>query len=158
MISEKVDYCTSSKRVARSEPPTRVILLSIKNEPAEPILPLTTTIKDSPWRMLAESDDDDLSEQASSFMGPGPWTFHRDLQLPSTCRMLHFTNKNKRSSIIVSHTLKCVMRVERGDDNAVDEKTGKRKLFDIVVQSPVHLLSVRLDLHYGLGDYSRTIL
>lgn len=34
------------------------------------------------------------------------------------------------------------MRVERGDDNALDIKTGKRKLFDIVVQTPVHILSV----------------
>jgi hypothetical protein len=42
----------------------------------------------------------------------------------------------------VTHLLKCVMRVERGDDVAIDPKTGKRKLFDIVVQMPVHILSV----------------
>ena len=38
--------------------------------------------------------------------------------------------------------MKIVMRVERGDDTFVDLKTGKRKQFDIVVQTPVHILSV----------------
>ena len=55
---------------------------------------------------------------------------------------LRFTNKNRRSNIEVSHLLKVVMRVQRGDDEHVDPKTGKRKLFDIVVQTPVIILSV----------------
>ena len=38
--------------------------------------------------------------------------------------------------------LKIIFRVERGDDEALDPTTGKRKLFDIVVQTPVHILSV----------------
>ncbi|OBZ69941.1 hypothetical protein A0H81_10403 [Grifola frondosa] len=37
--------------------------------------------------------------------------------------------------------LKIIFRVERGDDYALDPHTGKRKLFDIVVQTPVHILS-----------------
>ena len=62
--------------------------------------------------------------------------------MPRSCAQLHFTAKNKRSSISVGHALKIVFRVERGDDQFVDAKTGKRKLFDIVVQTPVHVLSV----------------
>jgi hypothetical protein len=35
------------------------------------------------------------------------------------------------------------MRLSRGDDAGVDPKTGKNKLFEIVVRTPVHILSVR---------------
>jgi hypothetical protein len=35
------------------------------------------------------------------------------------------------------------MRLARGDDTGVDPKTGKHKLFEIVVRTPVHILSVR---------------
>ena len=85
--------------------------------------------------------DLELSEAASTLMGPGPWTFHKDLQLPRSCDQMHFTNRNRRSNIVVTHNLKVVMRVERGDDLYID-KHGKRKMFDIVVQTPMLLLSV----------------
>ena len=74
-------------------------------------------------------------------MGPGPWTFRKELQLPKTG--LHPTNKNKRSNIPISHTLKVIFRVQRGDDMEIDGASGKRKMFDIVVQTPIHILSVR---------------
>lgn len=35
------------------------------------------------------------------------------------------------------------MRLARGDETGVDPKTGKNKLFEIVVRTPVHVLSVR---------------
>ena len=35
------------------------------------------------------------------------------------------------------------MRIARGDDTGVDPKTGKNKLFEIIVRTPVHILSVR---------------
>jgi hypothetical protein len=125
----------------------RIQLLSIKydDKVRQPILPLESNdvdaLKKSPLVALTLPGDD-LSQLASEWMGPGPWTFHQDLQLPASCSVLHFTNKNKRSYMSVTHLLKCVMRVERGDDVAIDPKTGKRKLFDIVVQMPVHILSV----------------
>ena len=46
--------------------------------------------------------------------------------------------------MVVQHTLKIVMRVERGDAQAIDPRTGKQKLFEIVVQTPVYILSVRI--------------
>lgn len=137
------------KRIARSDPITRIQLLSLKTEGknATPILPLDSddvdAFKDSPLYTV-RGPDDDPSEMASSLMGPGPWTFHQDLALPNSCSALRFTNKNRRSNISITHLLKCVIRVERGDDEAMDIKTGKRKLFDIVVQTPVQILSVRI--------------
>ncbi|KAJ7821129.1 hypothetical protein B0H14DRAFT_3471811 [Mycena olivaceomarginata] len=148
LLEEKVEYHSQTKRAARTDPIMRIQLLSIKydDKVRQPILPLESNdvdaLKKSPLVALTLPGDD-LSQLASEWMGPGPWTFHQDLQLPASCSVLHFTNKNKRSYMSVTHLLKCVMRVERGDDVAIDPKTGKRKLFDIVVQMPVHILSCR---------------
>ena len=138
------------KRISRTEPVTRTVLLSVK-EGDNPILPLQSddvdAFRNSPLYNLATSEDD-VSEMASNLMGPGPWTFHQDLHLPHSCQHIHFTNANKRSNITIAHTLKWIIRVERGDDLHINPKTGKRKLFDIVVQTPVHILSVS---HCSLG-------
>ncbi|KAF8161303.1 hypothetical protein B0H34DRAFT_796110 [Crassisporium funariophilum] len=147
-VEERVDYYTNMRRIARSDPITRFTLLSIKGEckGADPILPLDSedpeALRNSPLFALI-SPTADLSETASTLMGPGPWTFHQDLKLPGSCDTMKFTNRNRRSNITVTHVLKLVMRVERGDDLHVDGKTGKRKLFDIVVQTPVLILSCR---------------
>ncbi|KAF8622692.1 hypothetical protein AX15_006791 [Amanita polypyramis BW_CC] len=146
-IEERVDYYTRMKRISRTEPISRVVLLSVKSETKgdDPILPLESddvdAFRNSPLYNLATSEDD-ISEMASNLMGPGPWTFHQDLHLPHSCQHMHFTNMNKRSNITITHILKWIIRVERGDDLHINPKTGKRKLFDIVVQTPVHILSV----------------
>jgi len=149
MIVERVDYYTNMRRIARSDPLTKFTLLSIRKEgkDASHILPLDSDDPDafrhSPLYQVL-GPDDDVSSLASSLMGPGPWTFHKDLKLPSNCQTMKFTNRNKRANILVTHTLKLVMRVERGDDLYIDPKTGKRKMFDIVVQTPILILSVSL--------------
>ena len=79
-------------------------------------------------------------------MGSGPWTFPMALTLPSSWGVLHFSNKNKRAPIEITHTLKVTIRAQRGDDEHIDPETGKRKQFDIVMRMPVHILSVRLFL------------
>ena len=135
------------RRVCRTDPVMRFHLLSIRNEGknAAPILPLESNDPDallkSPLLPLIDPEADP-SEIASQLMGPGPWSFHKELQLPDSCDKMRFTNKNRSANVTVSHTLKVIIRVERGDDLHVD-KNGKRKLFDIVVQTPVHILSVR---------------
>jgi hypothetical protein len=151
LLEERVEYHTMMKRVARSDPATRLLLLSLKNEGPGHILPLESDDQEafskSPFHMVSPpSSTMSESELAASFMGPGPWSFHCDLELNMSCQDLHFSNRNKKSNITVSHALKIVMRVERGDDVLVDPKTGKRKMFDIVVQAPVHILSVRSPL------------
>ncbi|KAJ7270032.1 hypothetical protein B0H12DRAFT_1094114, partial [Mycena haematopus] len=148
LLEEKIEYHSQMKYVARSDPVVRIPLLLVKYDDKlrEPILPLESddvdALRNSPLLALT-APEDDLSQLAAEWMGPGPWTFHQELQLPPSCAMLHFTNKNKRSNMSVTHLIKCVIRVERGDDVAIDPKTGKRKLFDIVVQTPVHILSCR---------------
>ena len=134
------------RRIARTDPVVRFNLLSIKGDDYHtPILPLPTdnpeALRYAPIYALVDPNDDQ-TQVASSLRGPGPWMLHKNLKLPGSCSQMKFTNKNRKSNIIVTHTLKLVMRVERGDDFFMDPKTGKRKLFDIVVQTPVLILSV----------------
>ncbi|GLB37733.1 putative cyclin binding protein [Lyophyllum shimeji] len=161
-IEERVDYYTHMKRIARTDPLTHIPLLALKHEGkhAGHILPLESddpeAFENSPLFALV-TPDDDPSEMASSLMGPGPWTFHQDLQLPTSCSVIRFTNKNRRSNVVITHQLKCVMRVERGDDLHLDPKTGKRKLFDIVIQTPIQILSCRCHPDWAsLPRYSET--
>lgn len=156
-IEERIDYYTQMNRIARTDPVTRIDLLNVKGGD-DPILPLDSddvdAFRNSPLYNLA-TQDDDLSEMASSLMGPGPWTFHQDLQLPHSCSYMRFTNKNKNSNIAVTHTLKWIMRVARGDDLYINPKTGRRKLYDIVVQTPVQILSCRCNPEWtSLPGYS----
>lgn len=145
---EKTEYLRDLKRVVRTDPIVRIPLLSVRDETKESphILPLesddTEALQKSPLYGTLVNADDDLSEVASSLLGPGPWSFHCDAKLPQSCKLVRFSNKNRKSNMQTTHILKFVMRVERGDDSIMDPKTGKRKLFDIVVQTPVQILSV----------------
>jgi len=161
-----VEYHNNFKSVGRTDPISSTQLLSLREEgrgrDVRHILPLesddTNALLSSPIYPVLDlpsethARDQALTEMASTLMGPGPWTFHQDLQLPASCKVLRPTNKNRRSNISITHLLKCVMRVERGDDEAVDEKNGKRKLFDIVVQTPVMILAVSFNSFYSLDN------
>ncbi|KAL1695910.1 hypothetical protein GGG16DRAFT_121259 [Schizophyllum commune] len=160
-LEEKVEYY-HQRRLSRTDPISRVLLLSVKHDGEKPIplIPIDSddpqAFLESPMRELTEPDED-LSEFASNLMGPGPWSFHKDVPMPKSCNVLRFSNKNKSSNIHITHTLKVLVRVERGDDLHIDPKTGKRKLFDIVVQSPVQVLSCRCNPEWtALPRYSET--
>ncbi|KAG2151044.1 uncharacterized protein EDB93DRAFT_1083792, partial [Suillus bovinus] len=92
------------------------------------------------YRLLNTNDNE--NEMAMVVMGPGPWTFHHALQLPQHCFLINFSNRNRKSNVTVNHILKISLRVERGDDEAMDPLTKKLKLFDILIQMPVRNLSV----------------
>ncbi|KAF9264976.1 hypothetical protein L218DRAFT_899196 [Marasmius fiardii PR-910] len=105
-------------------------------------------------------------ETMQSLQSPhGPWSFHADLPLPASCRVIRASNRNRRSNMNITHLLKCVVRVERGehesDDDMGEEKRKepkKRKLFDIVIQTPVQILSCRCSPDYiSLPHYSEDV-
>ncbi|EKM53377.1 uncharacterized protein PHACADRAFT_211076 [Phanerochaete carnosa HHB-10118-sp] len=145
IIEERTEYYTDFKRLVRADPVNRVALLSLKSPHKDhPLLPLHSedieAFKGSTLYGDANSEED-LSEAMSQLMGSGPWSIMQNIPLAKSCNELHFTNKNKKSNITVSHTLKIIFRVQRGDDREIDPQTGKRKMFDIVVQTPIHILS-----------------
>ncbi|KAG1903293.1 uncharacterized protein F5891DRAFT_1018584 [Suillus fuscotomentosus] len=146
-IDERIEYHTQTRRLVRSQLAHRIPLLSLENEvegESHPLLPLISddpeAFRKSPLYRLLNAHDDE-NEMAMAVMGPGPWTFHQELQLPRHCSLVHFSNRNKKSNITINHTLKIVIRVERGDHEATDPQTKKPKLYDILVQMPVRILS-----------------
>ncbi|KIM87620.1 hypothetical protein PILCRDRAFT_4046 [Piloderma croceum F 1598] len=129
VILEGACYALYSKRIARTDPIRRFSLLSLKvsSQESESILPIISddpeAFKHLPFYETV-TPEDDPSGVPSNLMGPGPWSFQRDLALPTSCTQVIF-------------------RVERGDDKYVDQKTGNGKLFDIIMQTPVNILSCR---------------
>lgn len=146
--SEKTDYFAGDKKVVRHEQPKRFPLLAIKHVgvgPAvEPILPIIsdspTALADSPLAGLAHQptpDEETLlvdeDDAAATLLNPmGPWLLEKDLHVPDCVSKIKFSTKHQQTNISVGHWLKVVLRVERGDDVAVDAK-GRRKQFDIIM-------------------------
>ncbi|KAH9067648.1 hypothetical protein EDB87DRAFT_1584445 [Lactarius vividus] len=151
LLEEQVIFFTFEPKVRRTDSPRYFNLLSLESRDKDsPLLPLSQTVRDSPLRDLP-------SELAADLMGPGPWTLQMGLKVPNGSRTLHLSNKNRRGPIQISHTLKVVVRVERGDDKQVDTKTGQRKQSNVILQMPVHILSPLASAqHIELPRYTET--
>jgi hypothetical protein len=153
-LEEKTDYYAQGKKVVRHETPRRYMMLFIKQpdkkERIEPLLPILSSEVDaarqSPLAELAknaaisnpstyvnfagEMDDDALF---ATLLDPfGPWHLETSLQIPDCAQRVRFSSKHDKTNISISHWLKVTIRVERGDDEALDAK-GRRKLFDIIM-------------------------
>ena len=83
-----------------------------------------------------ERADDAISDLLSP---SGPWRLGFKLRMPDCSSKIHPTNKSPVALITVAHTFKVVMRVSSA--NNVDEK-GKPKLFEVIVEIPINILSV----------------
>jgi hypothetical protein len=62
----------------------------------------------------------------------GPWHLEKNLHIPDCNARIRFSTKHDKTNISVGHSLKVILRVERGDDEALDVK-GRRKQFDIIM-------------------------
>ncbi|KAH8818655.1 hypothetical protein DL96DRAFT_1621654 [Flagelloscypha sp. PMI_526] len=158
-IEERVNYSSTMPRVTKSSPRAHVVLLTAKSNDGKPILPIESddpiVLRNSPLHQFL-GEGEDISEQTSFLMGLGPWTIRKDLELPASCSLLHWSHLNKKSTILISHILKCIIRVERGDDCDLD-KSGKRKLYDIITQTPINIGSCYCNPNWaGLPPYSKT--
>ena len=151
-LEEKIDYYAQDKKVTRHETPRKYTLLFVKQqEKLERVVPLLPIISDDPnaardsplAQMAAQAalnnpsldDFDPQNEDAmyATLYDPlGPWHLEQSLKIPDCASTLKCTSKHERTNITVSHWLKVVIRVERGDDEALDAK-GKRKQFDIIM-------------------------
>ncbi|CAE6455080.1 unnamed protein product, partial [Rhizoctonia solani] len=163
LLEEKIDYYAHGRRVARHDPTRRYELMSLKYPNTkhdkgvrQPLLPVLDNSNDaishSPLASLIEGQDPD--EIATNLLNPnGPWTIQLQANLPTCSSPIHFTCKHTRSNILISHWIKIMIRVERGDDSQMDK--GKRKQFDIIVETPVHILSCKCNPDYtALPPYS----
>lgn len=157
--AEKTDYYAQNKKVARHEQPRRFPLLFIKQpdkkERIEPLLPILSedpnAAKSSPLAELArvaylnnpserpefdlEMSDRELADDnmLAGLMDPlGPWHLEQFMTVPDCAVRIRFTSKHDKTNISTTHLLKVTIRVERGDDVAMDSK-GRRKQFDIIM-------------------------
>jgi arrestin-related trafficking adapter 3/6 len=150
--TERIDSYVSSMDMTRTA--TNVIhLLNLQHkDETMPLLPLSSddplAYENSPLATLRPRGVVP-SEVVSQFLGPGPWSIRTKLHLPADCTVLHPTSRSGDSTVHVSHMLCITMRLSRGDDSRMDTKTGKRKLFEVVVRLPVHILSVGYPLLFS---------
>ncbi|CDZ97111.1 Thioredoxin binding protein TBP-2/VDUP1 [Phaffia rhodozyma] len=170
MLEEKIDYFAHDKKVARHEAVRRHQLLALKHLNAHkapvPLLPIDDKASDalqtSPLASMvvaAGETGTDEDDALSSLLNPtGPWLMDQMLQVPDTHSKLHFTTKHAQTNMTVAHCLKVVFRVERGDDKAIDSK-GKRKQFDIIIETPITILDSRCNIQYtSLPKYDTRVV
>lgn len=147
-------YLSEMQEVAKAPKATRQVLFSLKypDRARTPVLPLTEgDPRKSPLYALLREDFlfsggdevESASELTAEWMGPGPWPLRFNVEIINNYGALRPTNMNKKGNITVSHVLTIIIRVEKG---SVDEEDGespkKHKLYDIIIQYPIHLLSV----------------
>lgn len=158
-LEEKTDYFAQNRKVARHEQPRKFPLLFVKQpdkkERIEPLLPILSddpnAARLSPLADLArvaylnnpsarpdfdiDQDDPELADDnmLANLLDPlGPWHLEQNLTVPDCSARVRFTTKHDKTNIATSHVLKVTIRVERGDDVAMDTK-GRRKQFDIIM-------------------------
>ncbi|KIM31493.1 hypothetical protein M408DRAFT_327686 [Serendipita vermifera MAFF 305830] len=165
ILEEKIDYVVHSHHLTRSENVRRFQLVSIRHpqslstrkdvaRAAPALLPILSResshsseavllpYADPPTTdSIEQTAEERKTEALAHLLNPtGPWHLHGMLRLPLT--YLHTTHKqHKLSFVSIKHALKIILRVERGDDDSIDPKTGKRKQFDIIIETPINILS-----------------
>lgn len=120
-----------------------------------PILPLTGDLRDSPLYALVreniryegQTKEERTLELQSEWMKPGPWTLCLDVEIPNAHATLHPTNMSRQGDITVSHVLMITIRVEKKVAGTGDRSDRpKRRVYDIVLQYPIRLLSVNIPI------------
>ena len=146
----------SGRKLTRHETPRKVMLIRVDHkDPDEQMLPILSedqnALLDHPlreWFINATSSDGTLLfrslfndlipdyhcitwpeiDTTPSLLDPdGPWHLEHNLQLPDCSSKINFSTHHEKSNIAISHVLKIMIRVERGDDEFLDSK-GKRKV------------------------------
>ncbi|KAI0265134.1 hypothetical protein BC834DRAFT_196013 [Gloeopeniophorella convolvens] len=159
-LEERVDSYISNMNMTRTVSFASPLLVLQNPDETKPLLPLDPddprALEHSPLAALHLPGA--ASDAAAQLLGPGPWPVRADLLLPADCTALHATSRNKESTVHVSHSLRFTMRLARGDDTQLDPRTGRRKLFEVVVRTPVHILSCFARAEYtALPRYSETM-
>nr|ODN95576.1 cyclin binding protein [Cryptococcus depauperatus CBS 7855] len=177
-LEEKTDYYAQERKVTRHETPRRYVLLFVRQpdlkERSDPLLPIISddphaaensplaelacqaAINDPPSNAFGLERDPNDAIYASLMEPTGPWHLEKDLKLPDCSSKIKFTTKHKQTNITVTHWLKVTIRVERGDDEALDTK-GRRKQFDIIIETPIKILDCRVNPQWNsLPTYTAT--
>ncbi|KAF8124382.1 hypothetical protein EV363DRAFT_1354337 [Boletus edulis] len=163
IVDQHIRYVDRGGRPFRDDDRVQVRLLEVrdtknkhkrKHDPTPiPLLPTPISPHRSPlFPYLPPTTD------PSILAGPGPYTLSIIIGLPG-CSVsfdddrgpLHFSVKQKSSSVRVEHSLRIV-----GDEDTNDAGGERKRLVDITVQAPIAILSCRCVPDYqALPEYSR---
>ncbi|KAG8764435.1 hypothetical protein FRC15_007628 [Serendipita sp. 397] len=93
-----------------------------------------------PTLLSQQNEQEERTERLAHLMSPdGPWHLAGTLKVPQN--YLHTSHQHPKSFVTIKHALKVYLRVEKGNDET-DPKTGRKKQFDIIIETPVNILSV----------------
>lgn len=143
-IDEKATYYAHDRKMHRQEPAKRFVLAKYSYpDESQPLLPILSEDPDvlskhplSKWFINPTSCDNTTPSCLDPY---GPWDIESAIDIPADHR-LRFTTTNPKANLSVTHCVRVILRVERGDDEHLDRE-GKRKRFDIIVEAQVNLLS-----------------
>jgi len=159
LITENIEYFCSNKRVHRMEPARKVQLFE-KRSDSPPVsafpgstmritagggIPYDARAQAARGEEVTPQDTTNLLGNLEGELNIGPTEMEFNVQLPSCHTMkdrdrtqkLHFDTTY--SNIQVHHWIKIVMRLSKPDA----ENPGKRRHFEISIDSPFHILSCR---------------
>jgi len=145
-IHERLLPIISDSPTAASGSPLAEYVHPERDEPPDLVIPPTASTENL----------EHTSDVVSHLLNPaGPWHFRFDVPIPGCDSGIHFTNKGHGTRTVVAHRLKVTLRVAAG----LAERTGtneKLKLYDIIIEAPIHLLSCHSASRYThLPTYSR---
>ncbi|PLN84325.1 arrestin domain protein [Aspergillus taichungensis] len=158
-VSENIQHWTSDKSVHRFQPAKKVLLFEKRADS-----PSTSTYPGSSMRVMAgggvgfdqreaaargeelvDRSRTSLLGNVASDAGTGPTEMEFSVQLPSCHEMKHRDESQRLhfdttyENIQINHWIKIVLRLSK-----VDERdSGKRRHFEISIDSPFHLLSCK---------------
>lgn len=143
-IQQKYTFYAKEKRIARTPTVRKHELLRIDNPDGSPLLPIMEEASDallsSPLRDWIKGID----EEGVTTLDPlGPWKLEGAVKMPECASAIHFSTSNQQANITVLHSIKLCLRVEKGGETQRDAK-GQIKRYDLVVEAPMHVLSVRI--------------
>ncbi|EMC98087.1 hypothetical protein BAUCODRAFT_66760 [Baudoinia panamericana UAMH 10762] len=159
LVTENIEYFCSNKRVHRMEP-TRKVQLFEKRADGPPIstfpgstmrvtagggIPYDARARAARGEEVVPNDTTNMLGNLEGDTNIGPTEMEFNVQLPSCHNMkerersqrLHFDTTYQ--NIQVHHWIKIVMRLSKPDAN----DPGKRRHFEISIDSPFHILSCR---------------
>jgi len=132
-IHERLLPIISDSRAASGSPLAEYVHPE-RDEPLDLVIPPTASTENL----------EHTSDVVSHLLNPaGPWYLRFNVPIPGCDSGIHFTNKGHGTRTVVAHRLKVKLRVAAGLAERI-ASNERLKLYDIIIEAPIHLLSVRL--------------
>lgn len=130
-ITENCEYFCRDKRVHRMEPTKKFLLeerMSKDGLGGNLLMELTPGMEDASGELLSRSAELEMNPEIPKFF-------------PRRREILH--PNSTYENVKIHHWIKLSLRVSKADPKAEPEEEGKKKHYEISIESPIHLLDPR---------------